>query len=147
MVKPLTYDYWGLDKKCLMGKFVSEAFKEVHAKSWSEDNPKSKDIIGLIGTKYNSQARWQKAVQHLKEAGKLEDSPRDIGMLIKEIPQDIKKECEEEIKQQLFNWAWPNINRMVTSGFPQWYKETLLKQQFEHEDNQLLSENHQESTT
>ena len=155
VVKPLNYDYLGLDKKCLMGKFVSEAFKEVHAKTWGENNPKGKDIIGLIGGQLNTQARWQKAVQHLSEAGKLENSPRDIGLLMKEIPEDIRKECEEEIKQQLFDWAWPSIRRMVAGGCPQWYKELLLKQQFEREEDVpayreekwLLSENHMESMT
>ena len=31
VIKPIGYDQFGRDKKCLMGKFVSEAFREVHA--------------------------------------------------------------------------------------------------------------------
>lgn len=131
VVKPLDYNLFGMDKKVLMAKFVSEAFKETHAKTWGENNPKGKDIIGLIGDRLTTQARWTKAIQHMKEQGKLEDSPKDIGMLIREIPQDILKECEEEIKQDLFDWAWPSIQRMVTRGMPQYYKDHLLRQQFE----------------
>jgi hypothetical protein len=71
-----------------------------------------------------------KAVHHLKEAGKLEESVRDIGIILKEIPNDIEKECLEEIKEHLWLWAWPHLRRMVSRGFPEWYKEELLKKQF-----------------
>lgn len=132
VIKPVE-PVFGRDHKALMGKFVSEAFKEVHAKTWGENNPGGKDILALIGNRLNSQARWQKAAQHLKESGRIEDSPRDIGMLIKEIPADVKRECEEEIKQWLFDWAWPHLSRQVTRGMPQWYKDHLLRLQFERD--------------
>lgn len=131
VVKPVNYDLFGKDKKVLLGKFVSEAFREVHKESWKIDNPTNKDAIALIGNKYNSQARWQKAVQHLKEAGMIGDSVKDIGLIIKEVPKDIKKECEQDIKDELFKWAWPQIRRIVGKGLPEWYKELLLKKAFE----------------
>jgi hypothetical protein len=124
------YQRFGIDKKALMGKFVSEVFKEVHAATWKSENPKSGDIIDNLIRAYHSQARWMKGVQHLREAGKIEDSPRDIGALFREIPEDIKRECETEIKEALFAWAWPNISRGAMAGFPQWYKEQLLVRQF-----------------
>jgi hypothetical protein len=43
----------------------------------------------------------------------------------------VKRECEEEIKEKLFAFAWPHIARMSTRGLPEWYKELLLKKQFE----------------
>lgn len=133
VIKPEKYDLFGRDKEVLMGKFVSEAFRETHSKTWTKeyDTPGGKDIIALIGAQYSSQARWQKAVIHLAEAGKLEHSPRDIGYLIPEVPKDIAKECTEEIKSALFEWAWPQLKRAVIRGLPEWYKEQLLKRQFE----------------
>jgi hypothetical protein len=131
VVKPAGYDRFGLDKKVVMGKFVSEAFKEVQAAAWKESNPKSGDILLALGDTYTTQARWMKAVQHLRERGVLEDSPRDIGYLFEEVPADIKKECEEQIKAKLFAWAWPHISRMTTRGLAEWYKGELLKRQFE----------------
>ena len=132
VIKPANYDLYGRDKKVLIAKFVSEAFKETHAKTWSAEHGTKggKDIIALIGTQYTTQARWQKALMRLEEAGKLEHSPRDIGLLIKEVPPDIEKECAEEIKQSLWEWAWPQIRRMVVKGAPEWYKEELIKRQF-----------------
>jgi RNA ligase len=131
VVKPAKYDLFGTDKKVLMGKFVSEGFKEVHAKVWGESNPKQGDILDRIGARYNTHARWQKAVQHLTEAGRIEGSPRDIGMLIREVPADVLRECEEDMKQELWAWALPHLRRKVTAGLPEWYKELLLARQFE----------------
>jgi RNA ligase-like protein len=131
VIKPKEYNLYGPDKKVLFGKFVSEAFKEVHKASWGESNPKQNDILEILGNNYRNQARWNKAIMHLKEAGKIEDSPKDIGFLIKEIPADIKKECEEEIKEALFKWAWPQVARKSVAGFPEFYKEELLKKQFD----------------
>lgn len=130
VVKPRDYGLFGPDKKCLMGKFVSEAFKEVQSKAWREDNPTKQDVLDRIAESFGSQARWMKAVQHLREAGQIEDSPRDISKLIHEIPADVLKECEADIKDALFAWAWPHLRRGITRGVPEWYKDQLLKRQF-----------------
>jgi hypothetical protein len=133
VVKPLGYSLFGTDKKVLIGKFVSEAFKEVHRKTWGESNPAGKDILALIGAKYTTAARWQKAVQHLGEAGKLVGAVQDIGPLMQEIPRDVEIECKDEIKAELWKWAWPHIKRQVARGLPEWYKEKLLERAFEEQ--------------
>jgi predicted transcriptional regulator len=135
VIKPVGYGLFGKDKKVLMGKFVSEAFKEVHAHMWKADNPTVNDIVAALGASYGTQARWQKALQHLTEKGLITDAPQDIGLLMKEIPEDIKRECREEIMDKLFAFAWPHISRMVVRQVPEWYKELLLKKQFEREDS------------
>lgn len=131
VVKPVGYGLFGRDKKVLMGKFVSEAFKEVHGGAWKEANPGQLEILKRLEMDYQTQARWQKAVLHLKERGELEDSPSDIGKLMKEVGQDINKECQDEIKRTLYSWAWPKLQRAVVRGLPEWYKNELLKRQFE----------------
>ena len=124
------YARFGIDKHVLMGKFVSEVFKETHKGEWRRENPTSGDILDRLTTEYKSPARWAKAVQHLREADKLEGSPRDIGLLIKEVPLDIEKECEGDIRDALYAWAWPKLRRSLCSGVAEWYKERLLEQQF-----------------
>lgn len=126
VVKPLV-PIFGLDKRALLGKFVSEHFKEIHGVEWKKSNPTPSDVVMELGKRYQTPARWAKAAQHLREAGKLEGAPRDIGNLIKEAVADIEKECGDEIRQRLFEWAWPSIRRMATHGLPEWYKEELLK--------------------
>ncbi len=124
------YKRFGIDGKVLLAKHVSEAFKEVHRCEWKKGNPQQNDIIDILTFKYKTPARWNKAIQHLKEKGLLTNSPKDIGGLIKEVQFDVKEECQEEIKELLFNWAWPAIQRKLVTGLPEWYKEELLKSQF-----------------
>lgn len=131
VVKPLDYNLFGPDKKCLFGKFVSEAFREVHKRSWKEGNPTNGDIIQQIGSDYCTAARWNKAIQHLSEAGKILDDVKDIGLIIKEVPNDVFAECEQEMKDRLWKHAKPHITRQLTRGLPEFYKERLLKLQFE----------------
>lgn len=136
VIKPLAADLFGIDGKLLIAKFVSEDFKEVHRMEWRDSNPTGLDICEKLGTVYKTPARWQKAVGHLRDAGKLEDSPKDIGLIIREVPKDILAECEADIKDKLFEWAWPKISRLVNQGLAEWYKEQLLAKQFEVSDVQ-----------
>lgn len=124
------YSLFTQEKKVAMGKYVREDFKEENAKDFRARNPTGKDITQALILKYQNEARFRKAVQHLKEAGLLEGSPKDIGLLIREIPADILKEAEEEIKEELFKHFWPNISRGITRTVPTWYKNELAKSAF-----------------
>jgi ATP-dependent RNA circularization protein (DNA/RNA ligase family) len=125
------YSQFTMEKKPAFGKYVSEAYKEVHDKDWKERNPTGKDITAKIILRYKTEARWNKAIQHLRDAGNFDGSPKDIGNLIKEVSQDIHKECQDEIKEILFAHFWKNISRGITAGLPEWYKEELAKKAFE----------------
>jgi hypothetical protein len=124
------YYRFGRDKKVLMGKYVSEAFKEVHGKEWKKNNPNSGDVVTKLINTYRTDARWNKAIQHMRDSGELTNSPKDIGELLKEINVDILKEEEENIKKELFKFAWPKISRGVIAGFPEYYKNKLAERQF-----------------
>ncbi|HKZ41906.1 MAG TPA: RNA ligase family protein, partial [Candidatus Hodarchaeales archaeon] len=124
------YSLFTQEKKVAMGKYVREDFKEENAKDFRARNPTGKDITQILIMKYKTEARWRKAIQHLREQGLLEDSPKDIGLLVREVPSDILKECETEIKDALFEHFWKNISRGVTAGLPEFYKEELAKSAF-----------------
>lgn len=119
------YSRFTPDGKALMGKFVRPEFKERHQGNWKEENPNQGDIIQRLIAEYKTHARWHKGVQHLGEAGVLLGEPKDIGPLIREVQSDIQKECGTEIRAALWSWAWPQINRGVVGGLPEWYKEKL----------------------
>lgn len=125
------YAQFGRDKKVMMGKFVTEEFKETHSKEWKADNPGVGDVIDRIISTLRSEVRWAKSVQRLRDAGKIEGSPKDIGLLIKEIQTDVKAEELEFIQQKLMEFALPRILRASTGGFPEWYKKQLLESAFE----------------
>ena len=127
------YKRFDLTGKPLFGKYVSEAFKESHAKEWGAANPNQGGILDLLIAKYKTDARWAKAVIHCKEAGTILGEPRDIPTLLKEIHQDFDSECEAEVKDQLYKWAASHIKRGIIAGMPQWYKERLMKESFTKE--------------
>jgi len=124
------YQRFGVDGKTMMGKYVSEKFKEVHQVDWKGRNPTHKDILQLIGDKLRTPARWEKAVQHLRDRGQLLDEPKDIGPLMQEVNTDILQEEGDKIKEELFKWAWRQIGKNTTRGLAQWYKDKLVEQQF-----------------
>ncbi len=127
------YNVWTTEKKVAIGKYVSEAFKETNAKAWKEHKA---PVIDAIIASLRTEARWQKTVQHLRDAGELEHSPRDIGKLFKELQQDTIREEEDFIRDRLFQDARAKIVRGVAAGFAEWYKEQLLKSAFDSQEPQ-----------
>lgn len=110
----------------LSAKFVSESFKELHDTNWKKEHT-GKGRFELYKERFRSKARWMKAVQHLRDKGELEEDPRDIGKLLKEINLDLIEECQDEIKEWLWKEFGKDIIRNSTKGFPEWYKNYLLE--------------------
>lgn len=110
----------------LSGKYVSEKFKEVHNKDWKKNNC-TKGRFELFKESFRTEARWEKAIQHLREKDELENDPRDIGKLLKEIQNDIEVEEKENIKEYLYNEFKREIMSTAIKGFPIWYKNKLLE--------------------
>ena len=108
----------------MAGKFVSEKFKEKHAKDWKKENTAG-GRWDVVKSQYRTEARWLKAVQHLREAGQLLGEPKDIGSLIKEVQHDISQEEGEAIKEILWGLYGKDLLRRSTAGLPEWYKEQL----------------------
>lgn len=124
-------EMFGKDGKMLAGKFVSERFKEKHQKGWKKANPNRKDVVAALVDELRTEARWDKAVQHLREEGTLEESPRDIGPLMKELAVDTEVEEAEHIKDVLYKHFRKDIIRGVQRGFPEWYKRELARKGLE----------------
>lgn len=117
------------DGKILMGKLVRPEFKELNKLPEKPKNAVGDEVLNAIIATYKNEVRWNKAIQHLRDNGQLKNSMEDIGPLLKEISIDILKECEDEIRQTLWKWAWPKISKGFTAGFPDWYKKKLLDNQ------------------
>ncbi len=111
------------------GKYVREDFKERHAKDWGAKFSGKHKLQEFIDS-FRTEARWKKAIQHLREAGKLVNEPKDIGILLKEIERDLFDEEELNIKKELFKLFKNQIARKAKAGFPEYYKECLAKRTF-----------------
>ena len=127
----------GYPMPIMCGKFVSEKFKEKHGKEWKT----GKNKLDAFFQSFRTEARWLKSIQHLRDDGQLEYKPRDIGKLIKAIQEDIVGEERVAIMEFLYNLHKPKFLRIAIAGFPEWYKEWLMKRSFENdnppEDNQV----------
>lgn len=119
----------GIPMPLMAGKFVSEAFKENHRENWGKEYS-SKGKWDTFLSSFKTEALWNKSIQRLKEEGKLENSPRDIGLILKEINKDIEDEQKEDVKNFLWNEYKREIFSNATRGLPEWYKEKLLKEIF-----------------
>jgi hypothetical protein len=110
------YDY-------TIAKYVSEKFKEVANVSSKKKGSGWHDFC----TEYRTEARWQKAVQYLRESGELTGDVRDIGPLIRRVHDDITEEDHERIKQRLWEFYRRDLMREATRGLPEWYKQKLVE--------------------
>jgi hypothetical protein len=125
------YGVFGEDKKTLMAKYVNKAFRELKD---TGENQKSSDFLTDLVETYRSEARWVKAVQRLREQGKLLNEPKDIGPLIGAIVDDLKEEEGMSIMAKLMKRYWPHIARGATGGFAEWYKRQLMEGAFKQDE-------------
>lgn len=114
----------------MAGKFVSEAFKEVHRNRWGTEE-KGSSKWATFCQSFSTEARWHKAIQHLMEAGELENTPKDIGKLLKEVQEDIEAEEKQAIMEYLWNDNKRDIFKTATRGLPEFYKQQLADRSFE----------------
>jgi hypothetical protein len=110
----------------MAGKYVSEVFKEKHKANWKGDHA-GKGKWELFKDSYITEARWLKSIQHMRDSGLLTESPKDIGLLIKAIQEDIKEEEENNIKEFLWKEFGTELLRNSCHGFPEFYKKYLLE--------------------
>src|SRR3990172_1111217 len=105
----------------LKGKFVAPRFQEI-MHNRPPRAPRESPVVDL-GRKYCSEARWEKAIAHLRDAGKIgpEAANSDIGLIIREVQRDVIEECGDEIRQELFTAYAKELRGAWISGLPEWY--------------------------
>lgn len=109
------------------GKYVSEAFKESRVYNGTRDKkPLTSSFEEKLGIGYATLARWNKAIQHLRDRGELTSSPTDIPALIKEVKADLAAEEGATIKEALFDYYFPKVAQAAIRGLPEVYKKRLL---------------------
>lgn len=118
-------DFAGMIYPLTVLKYVSEEFKEKHANN--PDWVGKKDALELLYDSYRTEARWQKAVQHLRDEGKLLGEPKDIGPLMAEIWRDLVEEEKQNFMEELFKLYKKRWASRAQAGFPEWYKTRLLE--------------------
>ena len=135
--RKIPYKTWEVDCPVLAGKIVGANFKEVMRKSGEKSERKKDGLEGKIREffgQWRTEARWEKAIQHTREDGRLEGRMSDIGLLVKEIQSDVLREEESRIKEGLWNLLKKEFLRECVAGFPQMYEERLRADLARRED-------------
>ena len=111
-----------------IAKLVRDDFKEVKVRREKRDNtsPLVEQAIEIFA-RYCTEARWDKAIQHLRDEGKLKGDYSDIGLIIKEIIRDVEEEEGQDIGAQLFRIFHSLFRREVIKGFPEYYKASFKR--------------------
>lgn len=109
----------------LFTKYVQEKFREKHEVEWRDKKPKGQLQQFIEG--FQSDARWDKAWQHLRDEGKLQNMLQDIPKLVGEVHRDLMEEEAQYIKDHLYKCYIDDIKRTAVRGLAEWYKEKLLK--------------------
>lgn len=119
----------------MKAKLVRKEFKEANRENWGYKKGSIEQIIdGLV-----TNARYEKAYQHLRDSGQLQLNMRDIPSLMKEVCTDILEEEGESIKQIIWKAAWERISRGIMKPIPEWYKMKLAGDVLK--ENEIAKEN------
>jgi len=102
-------------------KIVNASFQEKN----KVENPGQGDKLENLINSYTSEARWNKSIQHKKEAGELSFEMRDMAKLAPAVVKDIEEEEKEAIKEELWKIIWPKIKGRAVKGLPEHYMKFL----------------------
>lgn len=116
------YNLFDSRDKTLMCKFVRPEVREMIT---GRRGKSRRDVIEEIGDRLSTPARFEKAVQHLRDSNMLVDEPKDIGVLMRELNRDFEEHVDE-IKNLLYDNFRKDIIRVANRGFAEWYKAKLL---------------------
>lgn len=121
------YNRFKLDGKVQMAKVVRAEFLEKHRGEWKA----RPTVLESLAASLNTEARWQKAVQYLRDNGELTGEDKDIGPLMRRVKKDILEEEMEYITDALIKDALSKLTRKLGRGLPEWYKEQLAEGAFD----------------
>ena len=109
----------------LTTKYVRAEFREKHRKA----NPSRREGIDDIILSLRSENRWEKAIQHLRDDGKLKNDVCDIGLVIKEVHRDLMEEEGDALKERIWDKYRKQVMSTAVRGLPDWYKDRLMEEQ------------------
>jgi hypothetical protein len=106
-------------------KLVCDAHKESRGLKQNKEQQKPGDCIVNIGRSYATQARFHKAFQHLRDAGKLTMTLADILKIKEELDADLDRESQDEISKYLYGELSSQIKHESRAGVEDWYKNFI----------------------
>ena len=91
------------------------------------ENPSAGDKLATLKESCRTEARWNKALQHLKERGEIVNEMKDLAKIAPEAVHDLEEEEKETIKNELWKLYGKSIIQYSVKGLPEWYKKLLME--------------------
>ena len=113
-----------LEGHWLCTKIVNKSFQEKN----KVENPSAGNDLQNLKESLHSIPRYRKTYQHLKEKGLITNELKDLALIIPEVKKDIQDEEIQCIKDELFSIYGKDIMSYATKGVAEWYKEFLVEQ-------------------
>ena len=114
----------------LVGKLVREDFKERLNKEWSGKKQRETPLT-KVTTEFLTEARFHKAIQHLKDNGELTYEMKDLKNIIPEFYRDLIDEEHDEIVKLAMEDFWRHLKRKCDNYTVQEWKRYLVEKQFD----------------
>lgn len=109
-------------------KSVRDSFKEkITMKLEKSEMGTIQEKLEQIGQNYNTEARFHKAIQHLKERGEYKNNVKDMLNIVYELDNDFEKEYKEEVCEYLWAEFSDTIKANARKGFVDYYKQNYFK--------------------
>lgn len=108
-------------------KCVTDTFKERHKTKQCSNDYSADEYLEKLGKSFNTEARFQKAYQHLREKNKLTDELKqsDTDKIIEELNDDFDKEYKDELTLLLWTEFSPIIKKYSCQGIGNWIKKKI----------------------
>lgn len=110
-------------------KYVTTKFKERHATKQSKYEESADDFIEKLGKSFCTEARFQKAYQHLVEHERIDSSnvkQNDLNKIIEELGSDFDKEYKEEIMLLLWVEFSSVIKKYARENVGLWFNSNFI---------------------
>lgn len=81
----------------------------------------AKDDIWNAGKEFATPARFDKAIQYLRDSGQLTGTKKDIGKLMSRLNRDLEEEHRREIERLLWPKIWKLVARNASQGAVEYF--------------------------
>ena len=116
------------DGHVMFGKYVRPEYREEAPHKKPKKGSGTDEFLAALAYAVTGPARWEKALQHLRDGGVATGEMQDMPLLIQEVNADIYLECSADFETSLLVWALPKMKQHFIKGLAEWYKDKLLEQ-------------------
>lgn len=113
----------------LVGKIVRDDFKERLNKEWSGKKQREAPLTKVVA-EFLTEARFNKAIQHLVDDGKITYEMNNLKDIIPEFYNDLLDEEKDAIIAVVMESFWKPLKRKCDNFAVQRWKEYLVEKQF-----------------